>query len=92
MTAGTELAQRRRNVRCLELLDDSYRAHTRGLARATQRLGDTAYALAPETCGTVLAGMQIGEVPHPGDDPHGWADYLQAQRDALAQLEQETVL
>ena len=82
-----ELDRRRRNVRCLELIDASHRAHARGLKRATRRLVDSAADAAPDTYAVVIGGIRIGAVPHPDRDPQDWAEYIDAQRDALAELE-----
>ena len=82
-TAEADIDQRRRNVRCLELLDASYRAYSRGLQRAYLRLADQASAAAPDTYKAVIGGILVGEVPSPETDPRGWFDYVQAQRDGL---------
>lgn len=89
MTDTAELEQRRRDVRCLELIDASHRAWGRGLRRATHRLAEAAAGVAPDTYVFVMGGIMIGEVPGPERDPAGWADYLDGQRDELARLEQE---
>jgi hypothetical protein len=85
----TELDQRRRNVRAMDLLDASHRAYHRGLRRAHRRLSDSAWETAPETCAAVLGAMKIGGVPNPDTNPQGWAEYVQIQRDGLARLEAE---
>ena len=89
--ADTQIDQRRRSVRCLQLLDASHRAHARGLLRACDRLGDRARETAPDTHDAVIGGILAGGLPSPENEPEDWADYVQAQRDGLAQaIERQT--
>jgi len=83
----SDLDQQRRTVRALELLGGSRDAWARGDMAECDRLR----AQAGQECGEdtvilLLGGMQIGEIPQPGDD--GWPHYLVAQQDALARNEE----
>jgi hypothetical protein len=70
------------------LLDASFRAYDRGLRRAYARLLDRAAETALDTYLVVVGGMRIGTVPYPGRDYAAWAEYVQANRDGLARLEE----
>jgi len=85
MTAGLE--QRRRNVRVLDLLTESYMAHSRGDRAAAAAKQDEALSPGGQACVVIAGGMLIGEVPNPDHDLTGWSEYVEAQREALAALE-----
>lgn len=82
------LDRKRQTMRVLELLDDSARAHREGRGEDSSALIVEALALDLDTVSVVQGGILIGEIPHPHHDPEAWAEYLDANRDGLARLEQ----
>jgi hypothetical protein len=59
----SDLEQRRRTVRVLELLDDSFRAHQSGDDDACGRLTDEACDVDAFAVSVVQGGVRIGEIP-----------------------------
>lgn len=87
MAESDALAQRRRTVRVLELLEESFNAWRRGDMPESDRLGGEAAQLDVDAVSVIQGGMIIGEIPNPERDPDVWAQYVQAARDALADAE-----
>lgn len=89
MAVSAELEQKRRAVKVLHLLTESYMAHSRGDLAAC----DAAISQALETDAAVVSvvqgGMVIGEIPRPEDNPTGWDEYVAANEESLARLEAE---
>lgn len=83
----SELEQRRRNVRVLDLLTRSYEAHSRGDRAAADAAATEAAECDANVFSVVTGGMRIGAVPRPEEDWPGWMEYVAANRDALADLE-----
>jgi hypothetical protein len=82
-----ELEQKRRTVRVLELLNQSFEAHKSedyaGFARAmieAEKLDMAALV-------GIQMGMRIGEIPNPEYDWIGWGEYLSVNQESLAQAE-----
>lgn len=83
-TDKDETSQLFRTVRALELFAASHDAYTQGdhdgcaalLRQAATECGDF-------TVVGIRGGMMIGEIPKPYDE--GWNEYLQHQRDRLAE-------
>jgi sugar phosphate isomerase/epimerase len=84
-----DLEQKRRSVRVLELLDESFQAHQRGDSEAFRRALDAALECDADVVAVVQGGMIIGEIPRPEEHPNEWQEYLQANRGGLAEMEQE---
>jgi hypothetical protein len=80
-----ELEQRRRSVRVLELMGESWRAEQNGDRDRCNRLRDEAHELDYTAVTIIIGDMQIGELPWPSDC--GWGEYLDAQRQGLAEAE-----
>lgn len=85
----TDLDQKRRAVRVLELMDESFRAHQRGDTAAFEAAIYEALGTDPDVVSVVRGGMIIGEIPRPEEHPGAWLEYLQANRDGLAAMEAE---
>ncbi len=84
-----DLEQKRRSVRVLDLLDESFQAHQRGDSEAFRRALDAALECDADVVAVVQGGMIIGEIPRPEDHWPEWCAYLQANRDGLARMEAE---
>jgi hypothetical protein len=85
-----ELEQRRRNVRVLELLTESYQAFTRGDEAEAKARYEAAFECDGAAATVITGGMRIGEVPRPEADLTGWTEYVEANREALAEAEAES--
>lgn len=85
MTA--ELDQRRRNVRVLELLTESYSAYARGEEAEAIGWYEAAFAHDAAAATVITGGMRIGEVPRPDVDWVAWTEYVAASLVALAVAE-----
>jgi hypothetical protein len=83
----SDLEQRRRTVRVLGLLSESFEAHARGDHAACDEALDAALDCDPAVVSVVRGGMMIGEVPNPERDWPGWGEYVSAAMDALAEAE-----
>jgi len=81
----SNLDQRRRTVRVLELLTASAEAHARGDGDESSRLIAEAASVDAFAMSGIHGGVLIGEIPHPEQDWAGWCEYVQAARDALAE-------
>lgn len=79
-----DLEQKRRTVRVLELLSESFEAHGRGDDEAFRRALDEALELDAFAVAGIRGGLAIGEIPNPERDWPLWVEYVQAARDALA--------
>jgi hypothetical protein len=79
-----DLEQRRRTVRVLELLSESFEAHARGDTPAMDRLMSEAAELDVDAVSVIQGGIIIGEIPDPGRDWPAWAAYVAAAREALS--------
>lgn len=86
----SELEQRRRTVRVLELMTQSFEAHTRGDAAAVKAAIDEAIDVDFMAFTGIQGGIIIGEVPNPDQDLPGWTAYVGAAREELARLESDT--
>jgi hypothetical protein len=84
----SDLEQRRRTVRVLELLDESFRAHQRGDDSECGRLIDEACDVDAFAVSGIQGGVRIGEIPNPDTHLFEWAAYVQAARDELARAEE----
>jgi hypothetical protein len=72
-------------IRCLELFAESQQAHAAGdLQRCHDLIDQAATECGADTVVLIRGGMTIGEIPKPDDE--AWHQYLQHQRDRLAQL------
>lgn len=85
----TELERKRLTTRVLDLLDASARAHTDGDRDKSSDLMQQACELDVTVVSAIEGGITIGEVPHPHRNPAEWAEYVAAQRDGLAGMEQD---
>ena len=85
----SNLDQRRRTVRVLELLSESVKAYACGDASAADRLIQEAAEVDVMAMSGIQGGILIGEIPHPEQDWAEWTMYVQAARDALAATERE---
>ena len=83
----SDLDQRRRTVRVLELLSESFEAHQRGDDESFHAILDTASECDAFALAGIRGGIIIGEIPNPERDWLGWADYVQAAREELAGAE-----
>lgn len=84
-----DLEQKRRTVRVLELLSESFEAHRRGDDEAFRRALDEAMELDVAAYDGIWGGIMIGEIPNPERDWPAWTDYVAANREALAAAETE---
>lgn len=85
----SDLDQKRRTVRVLELLSESFEAHVRGDDEAFRRALDAASECDAFAVIGIRGGIAIGEIPNPERDWPLWAEYVQANRDGLARMEEE---
>jgi hypothetical protein len=83
----SDLDQRRRTVRVLELLSESAEAHKRGDGDESSRLISEAADVDAFAMSGIRGGILIGAIPGPERDWPGWCEYVQAARDALAEAE-----
>lgn len=84
-----DLDQKRRTVRVLELMDESWRAFARGDTAGCDAAIVEALSVDADVVSVVRGGMVIGEIPRPEEHPGEWLAYLQANRDGLAATEAE---
>ena len=84
-----DLEQKRRTVRVLELLTESFEAHKRGDDEAFRRALDEATVLDPFAVHGIRGGIVIGEIPNPERDWPLWVEYVQVNREGLARMEAE---
>ncbi len=84
-----DLEQKRRTVRVLELLTESFEAHQRGDGEAFRRALDEATALDPFAVDGIRGGIMIGEIPNPERDWPAWGEYVSVNREGLAAMEAE---
>jgi len=82
-----DLEQKRRTVRVLELLTESFEAHRRGDDEGFRRALDEAAVLDPFAVHGIRGGIVIGEIPNPERDWLLWAEYVQVNREGLARME-----
>lgn len=82
----SEVEQRRRNVRVMDLFTQSYDELQAGNRDRAQELVDEASEIAHDTVAVLMGGMRIGQVPQPGSDQ--WWEYVQDARDDLALTEE----
>ena len=87
-----DLEQKRRTVRVLELLTESFEAHQRGDHEAVR----VAVVQAMECDDFALAGIQggivIGEIPNPERDWLLWTEYVSVNKEALAAMEDDAYI
>jgi hypothetical protein len=86
---SAELEQRRRNVRVMDLLTESYLAHSRGDDAESRAKAEAAYECDASAAVVITGGMRIGEVPRPEEGWLAWTSYVDVNRKALADLEAE---
>lgn len=84
-----DLEQKRRTVRVLELLSESFEAHRRGDDEAFRRALDEATVLDAFAVTGIQGGMRIGEIPNPERDWLAWGEYVSVNQEALAAMEAE---
>lgn len=84
-----DLEQKRRTVRVLELLTESFEAHHRGDDEAFGRALLEATELDAFAVIGIRGGITIGEIPNPERDWPAWVDYVAVNRDGLAAMEAE---
>lgn len=82
-----DLEQKRRTVRVLELLSESFKAHQRGDDAAFRRALDEAAALDMAAYVGIQGGIRIGEIPNPERDWPLWCEYVAVNREGLAAME-----
>jgi hypothetical protein len=85
----TDLDQLRRTVRVLDLLTESFQAHVRGDDAAFRAANDEANEVDAFAVSGITGGIRIGEIPHPERDLNGWAEYVGAAHNRLADAEAE---
>jgi hypothetical protein len=85
----SDLDQRRRTVRVLELLSDSFEAHERGDTAGMDRLMSEAAELDVSAVSVIQGGIMIGEIPNPERDWPSWVEYVSVNREGLARMEAE---
>ena len=85
-----DLDQKRRTVRVLELLSESFEAHQRGDDESFHAILDTAMECDGFAFAGIRGGIIIGEIPNPERDWPLWVEYVQANRDGLDRMEAET--
>lgn len=83
-----DLERKRLTTRVLELLDASARAHAEGRRDESSALMQQACETDVAVVSVVRGGIIIGQIPHPQSQPHEWAEYLDANREELARMEQ----
>jgi len=79
-----DLDQKRRTVRVLELLSESFEAHMRGDDEAFRRALEEAMDLDSFAFDGIHAGIIIGEIPNPERDWPLWVEYVQVNKDGGA--------
>lgn len=84
-----DLEQKRRTVRVLELLNDSFEAHRRGDGETFAATLDEAMTVDLAAYAGIQAGLTIGEIPNPEHDWPAWTEYLTVNRDSLTRAETE---
>jgi hypothetical protein len=84
-----DLEQKRRTVRVLELLSESFEAHRRGDDDAFRTALDAALECDAAAFAGIQIGMTIGEIPNPERDWPFWVEYVSVNREALAAAEAE---
>ena len=84
-----DLEQKRRTVRVLELLSESFEAHQRGDDEAFRRTLDEAAELDPAALVGIQGGIRIGEIPNPERDWPLWVEYVSVNQEGLAAMEAE---
>jgi hypothetical protein len=82
-----DLEQKRRTVRVLELLTESFEAHNRGDGEAFRAALDAAAELDAFALVGIRTGITIGEIPNPERDWPAWVEYVALNRDGLARME-----
>lgn len=85
----SDLEQKRRTVRVLELLTESFEAHQRGDDAAFLRTLDEATELDPAALVGIRGGITIGEIPNPERDWLAWNEYVAVNQEGLARMEAE---
>ena len=85
----TDLEQKRRTVRVLELLTESFEAHQRGDDEAFRAALDAAFECDPAAVAGIQGGIIIGEIPNPERDWPLWTEYVSVNREGLAAMEAE---
>ncbi len=84
-----DLDQKRRTVRVLELLSESFEAHQRGDDEGFRRALDEATELDAFALAGIQGGIMIGEIPNPERDWVAWGEYVAVNREGLARMEAE---
>jgi hypothetical protein len=84
-----DLDQKRRTVRVLELLSESFEAHMRGDAETFRRVLDEAIELDGFAFAGIRGGIAIGEIPNPERDWPLWVEYVSVNKEGLAAMEAE---
>jgi hypothetical protein len=84
-----DLEQKRRTVRVLELLTESFEAHQRGDDQAFRAALDAATECDAFALAGIRAGITIGEIPNPERDWPLWVEYVAVNREGLAAMEAE---
>jgi hypothetical protein len=82
-----DLEQKRRTVRVLELLSESFEAHQRGDGEGFRRALDEASELDAFAVSGIRGGIVIGEIPNPERDWSLWVEYVVVNREGLAAME-----
>jgi hypothetical protein len=82
-----DLEQKRRTVRVLELLTESFEAHKRGDGEGFRRALDEAAELDAFAVSGIQGAIMIGEIPSPERDWPLWVEYVAVNRDGLARME-----
>jgi hypothetical protein len=82
-----DLEQKRRTVRVLELLSESFEAHMRGDGETFRRVLDEAIELDAFAFAGIRGGITIGEIPNPERDWVAWGEYVAVNREGLARME-----
>jgi hypothetical protein len=83
----SDLEQKRRTVRVLELLSESFEAHRRGDDEAFRRALDEAMELDLFAYDGIRGGIMIGEIPNPERDWPAWGEYVSVNQEGLAAAE-----
>lgn len=85
----SDLEQKRRTVRVLELLSASFEAHARGDHAACDEALDAALDCDAAVVSVIRGGMTIGEIPNPERDWPAWGEYVAVNQEGLAAMEAE---
>jgi len=85
----SDLEQKRRTVRVLELLSESFEAHQRDDDGGFRRALDEACELDGFAVAGIRGGIAIGEIPNPERDWLAWCEYVAVNREGLAVMEAE---